>query len=161
MTIKLVSQDLLYFVLISFIFKSWDTDMEFVTSAFSYMYTLCPFLFLLFPFKTMRKIEQQMNEAILYRKDFFKGNTSVENYITETGAREAIVKLHGNHIATVGDTLQICDAGWQTVTTKSRLNALCNEFAEGCYVFQRNFDWFLGDVDGNVLPFPTEEFVTV
>ena len=135
--------------------------MEFVTSAFSYMYTLCPFSFLLFPFKTMRKIEQQMNEAILNRKDFFKGNTSVENYITETGAREAIVKLHGNHIATVGDTLQICDAGWQTVTTKSRLNALLNEFAEGCYVFQKNFDWFLGDADGNVLPFPTEEFVTV
>ena len=161
MTIKLVSQDLLYFVLISFIFKSWDTDMEFVTSAFSYMYTLCPFLFLLFPFKTMRKIEQQMNEAILNRKDFFKGNTSVQHYTTETGAREAVVHLHGNHIATIGDTLQICDAGWQTVTTKSRLNALLNEFAEGCYVFQRNFDWFLGDVDGNVLRFPTEEFVTV
>ena len=161
MTIKLLSQDLLFFVLISFIFKSWDTDMEFVTSAFSYMYTLCPFSFLLFPFFIMRKVEQQMNEAILNRKDFFKGNTSVENYITETGAREAVVKLHGNHIATVGDTLQISDAGWQTVTTKSRLNALCNEFAEGCYVFQKNFDWFLGDADGNVLPFPTEEFVTV
>ena len=161
MTIKLLSQDLLYFVLISIIFKSWDTDMEFVTSAFSYMYTLCPFSFLLFPFKTMRKIEQQMNEAILNRKDFFKGNTSVENYITETGAREAVVKLHGNHIATVGDTLQISDAGWQTVTTKSRLNALLNEFAEGCYLFQKNFDWFLGDVDGNKIPFPTEEFVTV
>ena len=161
MTIKLVSQDLLYFVLISFIFKSWDTDMEFVTSAFSYMYTLCPFLFLLFPFKTMRKIEQQMNEAILNRKDFFKGNTSVQNYTTETGAREAVVHLHGNHIATIGDTLQICDAGWQTVTTKSRLNALCNENAYGCYVFHKNFDWFLGDADGNFLPFPTEEFVTV
>ena len=161
MTVELVSHNLLQFVLISFIFKSWDTDLEFVTSAFSYMYTLCPFSFLLFPFKIMRKVEQQMNEAILNRKDFFKGNTSVENYITETGAREAIVKLHGNHIATVGDTLQICDAGWQTVTTKSRLNALCNEFAEGCYVFQKNFDWFLGDADGNVLPFPTEEFVTV
>ena len=161
MTIKLVSQDLFTFVLISIIFKSWDTDMEFVTSAFSYMYTLCPFLFLLFPFKTMRKIEQQMNEAILNRKDFFKGNTSVQHYTTETGAREAVVHLHGNHIATIGDTLQICDAGWQTVTTKSRLNALCNEFAYGCYVFQKNFDWFLGDADGNVLPFPTEEFVTV
>ena len=161
MTVELVSHNLLQFVLISFIFKSWDTDMEFVTSAFSYMYTLCPFSFLLFPFKTMRKIEQQMNEAILNRKDFFKGNTSVENYITETGAREAVVKLHGNHIATVGDTLQISDAGWQTVTTKSRLNALLNEFAEGCYLFQKNFDWFLGDADGNVLPFPTEEFVTV
>ena len=161
MTVELVSQDLLYFVLISFIFKSWDTDMEFVTSAFSYMYTLCPSFIPLFPFFIMRKVEQQMNEAILNRKDFFKGNTSVENYITETGAREAIVKLHGNHIATVGDTLQISDAGWQTVTTKSRLNALLNEFAEGCYVFQKNFEWFLGDADGNVLPFPTEEFVTV
>ena len=161
MTIKLVSQDLLYFVLISFIFKSWDTDIFEVHRILDlYVYPLSLFI-PLFPFKTMRKVEQQMNEAILNRKDFFKGNTSVENYITETGAREAIVKLHGNHIATVGDTLQICDAGWQTVTTKSRLNALCNEFAEGCYVFQRNFDWFLGDVDGNVRPFPTEEFVTV
>ena len=161
MTVELVSHNLLQFVLISFIFKSWDTDMEFVTSAFSYMYTLCPFSFLLFPFFIMRKVEQQMNEAILNRKDFFKGNTSVQHYTTETGAREAVVHLHGNHIATVGDRLQICDAGWQTVTTKSRLNALLNEFAEGCYVFQKNFDWFLGDADGNVLPFPTEEFVTV
>ena len=161
MTVELVSHNLLQFVLISFIFKSWDTDMEFVTSAFSYMYTLCPFSFLLFPFFIMRKVEQQMNEAILNRKDFFKGNTSVQNYTTETGAREAVVHLHGNHIATIGDRLQICDAGWQTVTTKSRLNALLNEFAEGCYLFQKNFDWFLGDADGNVLPFPTEEFVTV
>ena len=109
----------------------------------------------------MRQIERQMNEAILNGKDFFKSNTSVENYITETGAREAVVKLHGNHIATIGDTLQISDAGWQTVTTKSRLNALLDEFADGCYVFQRNFNWFLGDRDGNTIPFPTEEFVTV
>ena len=156
MTVELVSQDLLQFVLISFIFKSWDTDMEFVTSAFSYMYTLCPFLFLLFPFKTMRKIEQQMNEAILNRQDFRKDNTEV---ITISDC--SFVYLHGNHIATVGKTLDICDAGWQTVTTKSRLNALLNEFAEGCYLFQKNFDWFLGDADGNVLSFPTEEFVTV
>ena len=155
MTVKLLSHNLLQFVLISFIFKSWDTDMEFVTSAFSYMYTLCPFSFLLFPFFIMRKVEQQMNEAILNRKDFRKDNTEV---ITISDC--SFVYLHGNHIATVGDTLDICDAGWQTVTTKSRLNALCNEFAEGCYVFQKNFEWFLGDADGNVLPFPTEEFVT-
>ena len=161
MTIKLVSQDLLYFVLISFIFKSWDTDIFEVHRILDlYVHPLSLFIPFI-PFQTMRKVEQQMNEAILNRKDFFKGNTSVENYITETGAREAIVKLHGNHIATVGETLQICDAGWQTVTTKSRLNALCNEFAEGCFVFQRNYEWFLGDVDGNKMPFPTEEFVTV
>ena len=115
----------------------------------------------LIPFSNMRKIERQMNEAILNGKDFFSSNTSVQHYTTETGAKEAAVHLHGNHIATVGDTLQICDAGWQTVTTKSRLNALLDEFADGCYVFQRNFDWYLGDRDGNKIPFPTEEFVTV
>jgi len=104
----------------------------------------------------MRKIEQQMNKAILNREDFKKDNTEV---ITISDC--SFVYLHGNHIATVGDTLDICDAGWQTVTTKSRLNALLNEFAEGCYLFQKNFDWFLGDADGNVLPFPPEQFVTV
>ena len=161
MTIKLVSQDLFTFVLISIIFKSWDTDVLRIDHSHLYVYPLSLFIPFI-PFQIMRKIEQQMNEAILNRKDFFKDNTSVENYVNNiTGAREAVVKLHGNHIATVGETLQICDAGWQTVTTKSRLNALCNEFAEGCFVFQRNYEWFLGDVDGNKMPFPTEEFVTV
>ena len=162
MTIKLVSQDLFTFVLISIIFKSWDTDIFEVHRILDlYVYPLSLFIPFI-PFQIMRKIERQMNEAILNRKDFFSSNTSVENYVNNiTGAKEAVVKLHGNHIATVGDTLQICDAGWQTVTTKSRLNALCNEFAYGCYVFQKNFEWFLGDADGNKMPFPTEEFVTV
>ena len=162
MTIKLVSQDLFTFVLISIIFKSWDTDIFEVHRILDlYVYPLSLFIPFI-PFQIMRKIERQMNEAILNRKDFFSSNTSVENYVNNiTGVREAVVKLHGNHIATVGDTLQICDAGWQTVTTKSRLNALCNEFAYGCYVFQKNYDWFLGDADGNKIPFPTEEFVTV
>ena len=130
--------------------------MEFVTSAFSYMYTLCLTFIPFIPFQIMRKIERQMNEAILNQKDFKKDNTEV---ITISDC--SFVYLHGNHIATVGDTLDICDAGWQTVTTKSRLNALLNEFAEGCYLFQKNFDWFLGDADGNKIPFPTEKFVTV
>ena len=162
MTIKLVSQDLFTFVLISIIFKSWDTDIfEVHRIPDLYVYPLSLFIPFI-PFQIMRKIERQMNEAILNRKDFFSSNTSVENYVNNiTGVREAVVKLHGNHIATVGDTLQICDAGWQTVTTKSRLNALCNEFAYGCYVFQKNYEWFLGDADGNKMPFPTEEFVTV
>jgi len=162
MTIKLVSQDLFTFVLISIIFKSWDTDIFEVHRILDlYVYPLSLFIPFI-PFQIMRKIERQMNEAILNRKDFFSSNTSVENYVNNiTGVREAVVKLHGNHIATVGETLQICDAGWQTVTTKSRLNALCNEFAYGCYVFQKNYEWFLGDADGNKMPFPTEEFVTV
>ena len=156
MTVELVSHNLLQFVLISIIFKSWDTDIFEVHRILDlYVHPLSLFIPFI-PFQTMRKIEQQMNKAILNREDFKKDNTEV---ITMSDC--SFVYLHGNHIATVGDTLDICDAGWQTVTTKSRLNALLNEFAEGCYVFQKNFDWFLGDADGNVLPFPTEEFVTV
>ena len=83
----------------------------------------------------MRQIERQMNEAIRYQSDFKKDNTEV---VTIRG--NSFVYLHGNHIATVGDTLDICDAGWQNVTTKSRLNALLNEFAVGCYLFQKNFN---------------------
>ena len=59
----------------------------------------------------MRLIEQQMNMAIRGGVDMFKGNTSVQHYTTETGDREAVVHLHGNHIATVGSNfLRIFDA---------------------------------------------------
>ena len=106
----------------------------------------------------MRLIEKQMNNAVRNKIAWSKDNTLTT---FSSDLKECFVYLHGNHIATVGDTLDICDAGWQTVTTKSRLNALLNEFADGCYVFQKNFAWYLGDRDGNTIPFPTEEFVTV
>ncbi len=48
-------------------------------------------------------------------------------------------------IAEVSDTdMTIFDGGWQTVTTKSRLNALCDEFCiAGEGVFQKDFQWFV------------------
>ena len=53
--------------------------------------------------------------------------------------------MHGNLIATVTDTdMTIYDGGHQTVTTKSRLNALCNYFCiTGEGVFQKNFQWYV------------------
>tara|TARA_B100000579_G_C22206956_1_gene565472 strand:+ start:172 stop:504 length:333 start_codon:yes stop_codon:yes gene_type:complete len=93
----------------------------------------------------MRKIETQMNTAIRSRKDFRSGNTEVYNYFcsarNEVGA---IVKLHGNKIAEVyKNSIVLFDGGWQTVTTKSRLNAMLDEFSKGTGVIQRNYDWFL------------------
>ena len=77
----------------------------------------------------MRKIEQQMNEAVASNKSWSNANTSV-TYCEDNG--ESRVYLHGNHIATVGDDfLQIFDGGWQSNTTKSRLNALINRFCNG------------------------------
>ena len=109
----------------------------------------------------MRKLETRMNNAIRKRQNFSNNNTSVQtgSFFDSKGnyCEESKVFLHGNHIATydhVTKELALFDGGWQTVTTKSRLNALCNEFATGFGVFQKNWDWFVSDFDNkNVIDF--------
>ena len=90
----------------------------------------------------MRKIEQQMCAAVQSNKNWQSGNTSV-HFDEESGV--SVVRLHGNKIAEIDDTsMTIFDGGWQTNTTKSRLNALCEEFCiAGEGVFQKNFQWFV------------------
>jgi len=100
----------------------------------------------------MRKIEMMMNRAIRYRKNFSSGNTTVHSY------KHAVdVYLHGNHIAsldTATHALTLKDGGWQSVTTKSRLNALLDEFVPSMGIFQKNWAWYLRDsLDGSVVPF--------
>ena len=91
----------------------------------------------------MRKIETQMCRAIQANKNWTSGNTSV---LTEDGI--STVYLHGNKIAEIDDSsMTIFDGGWQTTTTKSRLNALINTFCNGVTdgVFQKNYQWFIKD----------------
>ena len=103
----------------------------------------------------MRKIEKQMNSAIWSKTNWTGSNTSV---ITEddggTIGAESKVYLHGNHIATYNyadKELTLFDGGWQSNTTKSRLNALCYEFATGFYVFQKNWNWFVSDFQNKTI----------
>ena len=87
----------------------------------------------------MRKIERQMNSAVRNRSNFSSSNTMVQS--DETGS---MIYLHGNHIATVKDnSILLFDGGWQSNTTKSRLNALLDEFSYGMRVFQKQFEWFV------------------
>ena len=92
----------------------------------------------------MRKIETQMIAAVHGNKNWSSGNTQV---VTNDGV--STVYLHGNKIAEVGDDfLKLFDGGWQTNTTKSRLNALLSEFGYTCgtkqeYIFQEQFEWFI------------------
>ena len=97
----------------------------------------------------MRKLEKEMNNAIKSKKNWAGSNTTV---FTEddggTIGAESHVYLHGNHIATYTHKIKelaLFDGGWQSNTTKSRLNALCDEFATGFSVFQKNWDWFVSD----------------
>ena len=90
----------------------------------------------------MRKIETQMCQAIQSNKNWQSGNTSV-HFDSETGV--SVVRLHGNKIAEVTDNdMTIFDGGFQSVTTKSRLNALCDYFCiSGEGVFQKDFTWYV------------------
>jgi len=108
----------------------------------------------------MRKIESQMCAAVQKNIDWQSSNTSV-HFDAETGV--SVVRLHGNKIAEIDDTsMTIFDGGWQTNTTKSRLNALCEEFCiAGEGVFQKNFTWFVrkfAGQNGTEKVFVTEEF---
>ena len=96
-----------------------------------------------------RKIETEMNAAIQNGTSFTKANTAVYHH-----EGVAIVRLHGNKIAEIGDDfMTLFDGGYQSTTTKSRLNALLAEFGNDCErVFAKNFTWFLQQ-DGGPVPF--------
>ena len=82
-----------------------------------------------------------MNRAVRSRSNFTSANTAV----TVDSEGDANIFLHGNHIATVTqNSILLFDGGWQSVTTKSRLNALLDEFSYGARVFQKQFEWFVG-----------------
>ena len=101
----------------------------------------------------MRQIEKEMNMAIKSKTAWSKSNTctTFDNTI-----ENCFVYLHGNHIATYNyadKELSLFDGGWQSNTTKSRLNALCNELATGFGVFQKNWNWFVSDFQNTVVDF--------
>ena len=88
-----------------------------------------------------------MCAAVQSNKNWTSANTTV-TFDPETGI--STVYLHGNKIAEVSDTdMTIFDGGYQSLTTKSRLNALCKEFCiEGECVYQKNFKWFVDKLVG-------------
>ena len=92
----------------------------------------------------MRKLEKQMNFA-LSNKANWRGSNTVVEYNSNTNCSS--VYLHGHQIATLDhntNAVKLDSCGYETNTTKSRLNAILDEVKYGCKVFQKNFDWFVG-----------------
>jgi len=95
----------------------------------------------------MRKITRESVNAFNNDQNFKKGNTEVEVLPNVT-----IMRLHGNAIAyRYNDpkrTLSITNCGWESNTTKERLNAL-----EGVNIRQKNFIWYLNgkEWDGSII----------
>ena len=91
----------------------------------------------------MRKIEQAMNRAIVNKNDWANSNTQV-NYNSSTNCSS--IYLHGHLICTFDHNTQavkLNSCGYQTNTTKSRLNAILDEVKYGAKVFQKNWNWFV------------------
>ncbi len=91
----------------------------------------------------MRKIETQMQNALRNRVNWSSGNTTVFN----DNEGNQFVTLHGNQIASISNfgDIKLSSCGYETVTTKSRLNAILDTFLHGLHVFQKDFQWFIGD----------------
>ena len=101
-----------------------------------------------------------MCAAIQQNRNWSYANTVVT---FDEDTNTSIVYLHGNKIAEIDDdSMTIFDGGYQSNTTKSRLNALCSEFCiAGEGVFQKNFEWyvrlFTGAINGKNV-YTTKEF---
>lgn len=97
----------------------------------------------------MRKIEKAINQAIAQYKDWSQDNTRVE-----VDKDFTTVYLYGNKIAELGDNYVILfDGGYQSATTKSRLNAILSENGKGNeYIYQKNYEWRIF-YDGKDEPF--------
>lgn len=83
----------------------------------------------------MRQITKDSINAFMNRKTFTRQNMKVREM-----NGKFYLKLHGNIIAVLhqDNTLQITNAGWQSNTTKERLNGLwCVD------IQQKNFVWYL------------------
>jgi len=110
----------------------------------------------------MRKIEAQMVQAVRDQingseRTWKTGNTEVSTehvgvHGTPNYERYVVVRLHDNIIARFDSALnyaagckglEITDAGWQTSTTKSRLNALLACFTDDCVVYQKAGKWVI------------------
>ena len=85
-----------------------------------------------------------MNRAVATKCNWCGSNTQV-TYNENTDCSQ--VRLHGHLIATVDhstNAVKLDSCGYETVTTKSRLNAILEEVKYGAKVFQKNFVWFVG-----------------
>ena len=94
----------------------------------------------------MKKISIDAARAFLMGKKFKRGNTEVRVL-----PNVSVLLLHGNEIAYQYNdperTLSVTNAGWFSVTTKERLNAI-----DGVRINQKNWVWYLnGEAwDGNL-----------
>ena len=65
----------------------------------------------------------------------------------------ACVRYHQTDVVKFNhEKIILNSGGWNTFTTKTRMNQASNQFGLGYYVYQRDFDWYV-DYNGRTLEF--------
>lgn len=89
------------------------------------------------------KISTEAAQAFIARRPFRRGNTEVV-----ASRYRALLLLHGavigENCAALG-TIRLTMAGWGTMTTAARLNAVMQALGRDARWFRRNWEWHYGD----------------
>ena len=87
----------------------------------------------------MRKIEKNMIDSILNKKNLSSSNTRVEI----VGDVISVFQFN-NMICKITDkTVEINNRGYTSSTTKSRINCILHRFCEDRSIYQKDFNWYI------------------
>ena len=80
----------------------------------------------------------------------------LSNYKTtwvETNGRGSVVYAHTPIVEWDDETITLRSDGWETVTTKKKMNQSANQFGLNFTVFQENYEWFVFNPKGETVDF--------
>lgn len=102
----------------------------------------------------MRKESKKIAEAFVQRQKASAARTMTDGQS---------VFLHGNQIAKRDErgAVWVTLAGWPTVTTRERLNAICRTLGSPWGFVQRKHEQFLTNSAGELIPIDDSEWVEV
>ena len=80
----------------------------------------------------------------------------LSNYRTtwfDNGDHGGVTYHSTNIVAWKDGKVTLNSGGWETVTTKRKMNQASHQFCLGFGVFQKNYDWFVDLPNGETVPF--------
>lgn len=72
---------------------------------------------------------------------------------TETNGRGSVVYIHTPIVEWNEDTITLKSGGWESVTTKRKMNQSALQFGLGFGVYQKNYEWFVDTPKGETVSF--------
>ena len=80
----------------------------------------------------------------------------LSNYKTtwvDKGDSGTVVYIHTDIVSWKNGKITLNSDGWETVTTKRKMNQASNQFALGFGVFQKDFKWFVDLPNGQTVDY--------